>query len=237
MSMFQLPDGREMDMEDYQKRLAMLSEPFPPDQIEKLPRPLKGGRDQPRYKCRQGTDASADGYFCGGFHARSLHLDYVGHATITERLNKVDPFWQIDFMVKHPETGEPKIDADGTWFTMTVLGVTRPCIGDSGGKPLNGNGKKEIMGDAIRNGAMRFGVATYLWSKSEEAERRKLAAVEEAEDSPDAAIHARIQEAVAQGPDAVQSLGSWAVGRWPEAAVQQLREELAKMRGKNNVEN
>lgn len=174
MSEVQLPDGRRMDAEAHRKALALLQEDFPKDQIEKLPKPLKGGRDQARFQCRPGTQASADGYHCGGYHSRAIHLDYIGHATITERLNAVDPFWTIEFMVRHPETGEPKVDADGTWFNMTVLGVTRPCVGDSGGKPLNGNGRKELMGDAIRNGAMRFGVGTYLWSKSEDAERRKL---------------------------------------------------------------
>lgn len=207
-----LPDGRVMTHEDYEARLTRLSEDFPAEQVEKLPKPIKGGRDQPRFQCRPGTQASADGYHCGGYHSRAIHLDYIGHATITERLNSVDPFWTIEFMVKHPETGEPKVDADGTWFNMTVLGVTRPCVGDAGGKGLTANGRKELMGDAIRNGAMRFGVGTYLWSKSEEAERRKrgeLAAAEEAEQAgPDWAK--QYQDAQKRGPETLRNFLQWA---------------------------
>ena len=209
-----LPDGRELSQSDYERRLALLSKDFPASQVEKLPKPLKGGRDQPRFQCRPGTQASADGYHCGGYHSRAIHLDYIGHATITERLNQVDPFWTIDFMVKQPETGEPKVDADGTWFVMTVLGVSRPCIGDAGGKGLTANGRKELMGDAIRNGAMRFGVGTYLWSKSEEAERRKLGEAEGAQEArpeargPDWGEHYRNAEQ--KGPDSFRAFINWA---------------------------
>lgn len=206
-----LPDGRVMTHEDYEARLARLSEDFPAEQVEKLPKPIKGGRDQPRFQCRPGTQASADGYHCGGYHSRAIHLDYIGHATITERLNSVDPFWTIEFMVKHPETGEPKVDADGTWFNMTVLGVTRPCVGDAGGKGLTANGRKELMGDAIRNGAMRFGVGTYLWSKSEAAERRKRGelAAEEAE-QPGSDWAKQYQDALGRGPETLRNFLQWA---------------------------
>ena len=212
-----LPDGRTMSADDFEKAIELLTKPFPPEQIEKLPKQLKSGKDQPRYQCRAGTQASADGHHCGGYHGRAIHLDYVGHATITERLNAVDPFWTIDFMVKHPETGDPKISADGTWFQMTVLGVTRPCVGDTGGKALNGNGMKELYGDAIRNGAMRFGVGTYLWSKSEEAERRKLGEVEmqdpphdETPPQPGPDWKGHYAAAKEQGPDALRKFLAWA---------------------------
>ena len=42
----------------------------------------------------------------------------------------------------------------------TVCGVTRIGVGD-------GKSMKELIGDAIRNAAMRFGVALDLWSKEE----------------------------------------------------------------------
>lgn len=230
-----LPDGRELSQGDYERRLALLSKDFPASQVEKLPKPLKGGRDQPRFQCRPGTQASADGYHCGGYHSRAIHLDYIGHATITERLNEVDPFWTIDFMVKQPETGEPKVDAEGTWFVMTVLGVSRPCIGDAGGKGLTANGRKELMGDAIRNGAMRFGVGTYLWSKSEEAERRKLGEVEEPQEAsqepqpqqgPDWQAH--YAQAKAAGPERFAAFIGWAKqNNGPAAMIAAGEKELA----------
>lgn len=128
-----------------EKNWEALRKPFPPEQIEKLKK-FKNGPA----------------------------LDYIGHATITERLCEVDPEWSIDFAY-HDANGMPVIDHKNgmAYFKMTVFGVTRICVGDTGGKDLTANGHKEMIGDAIRNGAMRFGVGTYLWSKSEEAGVRK----------------------------------------------------------------
>lgn len=235
MSDVTLPDGRVLPAEHYSELLKQLSASFPQDQIEKLPKPLKGGRDQPRFQCKQGTQASADGYHCGGYHSRAIHLDYIGHATITERLNSVDPFWTIEFMVKHPETGEPKVDADGTWFNMTVLGVTRPCVGDAGGKGLTANGRKELIGDAIRNGAMRFGVGTYLWSKSEEAERRKLGEIEESnqpERSEEPNWAKQYKDAQTRGPETLRSFLQWAKNHGGPAEMIQAGEQLLAQNNK-----
>lgn len=87
-------------------------------------------------------------------------LDYVGHAAVTDRLNSVDPTWEWRPMAI-TETGLPAIDEKGNlWIYLTVLGVTRIGVGD-------GKNAKELIGDAIRNGAMRFGVALELWSKDD----------------------------------------------------------------------
>lgn len=157
-----LPDGRTMPVAEYVERAALLVAPFPVDQVEKLPKPL--GRSEDRYQCQPGTQASADGYHCGGYHVRSIHLDYVGHAGITARLLEADPLWDWDFMLKGPH-GEPVYTDGGLWITLTVLGITRKGFGDAGGKH-GPNAIKELIGDALRNAAMRHGVATYLWSKS-----------------------------------------------------------------------
>lgn len=92
-------------------------------------------------------------------------LDYVGHANITARLNAVDPLWTWQpFAVD--EHGLPAMDYNaagqpvGMWIYLTIFGKTLPAYGD-------GKGQKEIIGDALRNGAMRFGVGLYLWSKDE----------------------------------------------------------------------
>lgn len=168
-----LPDGRTLKRDTFVTLLARLRAPFPLDQIEKLPKPLNG-RDQDRYDCRQGTRASSDGHYCGNYHARAIHLDYVGHAGITDRLLDVDPFWSWE-AVQTDEHGIPVRDqAGGMWIKLTVLGITRLGYGDAAGKS-GPNATKEIIGDAIRNAAMRFGVATYLWSKSDHAMNLKRA--------------------------------------------------------------
>lgn len=87
-------------------------------------------------------------------------LDYVGHAAVTDRLLAVDPFWSWEPMAID-EAGVPAVDRKGNlWIRLTVCGVTRIGVGD-------GSSAKECIGDAIRNAAMRFGVALDLWGKEE----------------------------------------------------------------------
>lgn len=174
-----LPDGRVMPTDEYARRLTLLSKAFEQDEIEKLPKQVKG-RDDDKGKCERGTRYSADGHYCGGWHARSMHLDYIGHAGITERLNQVDPWWGWDPM-GFTEAGTPLMSDGGMWGRMTVLGVTRIGYGDPG-RNSGPNAIKETIGDFIRNAAMRFGVGTYLWSKSESALAKKRG--EEAGDEP-----------------------------------------------------
>jgi hypothetical protein len=147
------------------KRKA-LAEPFQKDEIELLPRyvgPTKevNGRKvpaNPKQDCKE----------CGGYHPQpSIHLSYVGHAGITIRLNEVDPDWTWEPM-GYDQQGRPAMSPEGLWIWLTVLGKRIPAFGDAQGK-TGPNAIKEIIGDAIRNGAMRFGVGTYLWSKSESA--------------------------------------------------------------------
>lgn len=175
-----LPDGRLMKAADYVARLELLSKPFELNEIEKLPKQLKRGDDN-RMQCRAGTQASADGHYCGGYHARSMHLDYIGHAGITDRLNQVDPLWTWEPLALTPH-GTPLMSDGGMWGKLTVLGVSRIGFGDSAGK-TGPNAIKEVIGDFIRNAAMRFGVATYLWSKSESAFEKKRGE-EGAQDEP-----------------------------------------------------
>jgi hypothetical protein len=117
-------------------KAAALRAPFPPEQIGKLP---KGGTS----------------------------LDFVGHAAVTDRLLAVDPLWKWD----------PDRTGDGRWDvqqygndavltgTLTVCGVTRPCVGIAPAKSFEL--LKQLQSDAIRNGAMRFGVALDLWSRED----------------------------------------------------------------------
>lgn len=129
-----------------------LRAPFPREVVGKLPKPYK--RDSAKGQCRE----------CGGYHGLpAAHLDYVGHAAVTDRLLSVDPEWSWEPMATD-EMGLPALDRQGNlWIRLTIHGVTRIGVGDSG----NGKGPKEAVGDAIRNAAMRFGVALDLWSKEE----------------------------------------------------------------------
>jgi len=155
---------------------------FPEDQVEKLPKPLKA-RDEDRGRCQEGSRYSADGYYCGGWHARSVHLDYVGHAGITMRLNEVctPAGWQWEPLATD-EAGLPLTRGGEFWIRLGIRVPAKPAKGgasldgDTGtwvwkigvGDDFNGSGKQAIS-DALRNAAMRFGIATYLWSKSEAA--------------------------------------------------------------------
>jgi hypothetical protein len=126
-----------------------LRKDFPKTAIGKLPKPYK--KDSPKGDCRE----------CGGYHGLpAMHLDYVGHAAVTDRLLEVDPYWTWRPM-GFTEHGLPQYDAQGgLWIWLTILGVTRPGYGD-------GPDPKQVISDAIRNGAMRFGVALSLWSREE----------------------------------------------------------------------
>lgn len=157
-----------------EEKLELLRKPFEADQIEKLPKYIgKKGPDGKVPKTAYGVCPE-----CNKRHPLpAVHLDYVGHAGITERLNEVDPFWNWEPMSVNP-AGLPLIVDGGMWIKLTVLGITRIGFGDAQGK-TGPNAIKEIIGDAIRNAAMRFGVATYLWSKSERAESMREYADEE----------------------------------------------------------
>ncbi|WP_016887162.1 hypothetical protein [Mycobacteroides abscessus] len=141
-----------VNREDLFKRLR---EPFPDNQVGKLPKPYK--KDSPKGKCGE----------CGGYHGLpAVHLDYVGHAALTDRLLEVDPEWTWTPMALD-EHGAPKLDQHGgMWINLTVLGVTRPGYGDAQGKS-GGNAVKEAIGDALRNAGMRFGLALDLWHKGD----------------------------------------------------------------------
>jgi hypothetical protein len=123
-----------------------------------------------RFKCEPGSPdsrkASLDGRYCGGYHALSIHLDYVGHAAITDRLLDADPGWNWEPLAFNSD-GFPRFDAQGgLWIKLTVQGVTRLGYGDAQGK--NGpNATKEAIGDALRNASMRFGAALDLWHKGD----------------------------------------------------------------------
>ena len=135
------------------KDLAKLRENLPKEAISKLPKPYK--RDSAKGKCDE----------CGGFHGLpAVHLDYAGHAAVTDRLLDVDLEWSWEPQATDA-AGLPQFDTNGgLWIRLTVSGMTRLGYGDAQGK-TGPNAVKEAIGDAIRNAAMRFGVGLELWHK------------------------------------------------------------------------
>ena len=172
--------------------LTKLRTPFLPEYVGKLPRvtcrACSDGRcgEHKKIKC-------AD---CGNWISeRHIHLDYVGHADVTIRLLEVDPEWSwapkatdadpellkaamasgdAEIVRAVIENAPPKFETDrngnpvGLWIKLTVGGVTRLGVGSC---PSNQNdAEKVLIGDALRNAAMRFGVAVELWAKGDRAD-------------------------------------------------------------------
>ncbi len=158
----ELSDSEKAEILHEQRHRAKLQElraPFDPRAIGKLPRASRA--DAKPGKCSE----------CGGWHKLpAIHLDYVGHAEVTDRLLSVDPEWNWAPLALEQD-GTPKFvraaggNPLGLWIKLTVLGVTRLGYGSVEGHAFDA--EKQLIGDAIRNAAMRFGVALDLWSKAE----------------------------------------------------------------------
>lgn len=97
-----------------------------------------------------------------------IQLDYVGHAVVTDRLLEVDPEWTWE-PAAMTRDGIPLIEygvKEATmWIRLTVCGVTRLGVGIV--KVDAFELEKQLISDALRNAAMRFGVALDLWSKQD----------------------------------------------------------------------
>jgi hypothetical protein len=92
-------------------------------------------------------------------------LSYVGHAALTDRLLQADPEWTWNPVANPQSLGLPMVGSGvEMWIALTIGGVTRYGYGDAQDKK-GGNAIKEAIGDALRNAAMRFGVALDLWHK------------------------------------------------------------------------
>lgn len=143
--------------------LELIREKFPENTISKLPKPTKKQTDEIRADYKKGIRCEV----CGGWHhPKVVHLDYVGHAALTDRLLNCDPDWNWE-PVSFDDSGNPQFDnIGGMWIRLTVCGVTRLGYGSADGK-TGGNAIKEVIGDALRNAAMRFGAALDLWHKGD----------------------------------------------------------------------
>lgn len=168
------------------EQAALLREPFPPSVIGKLPRvtcrrcrDLRGICDQHRpVNCRVCRNTAIS--------EAHIHLDYCGHAAVTDRLLKLDPNWSWE-PYGIDDRGLPATQGNTLWIKLTVFGKTVPGFGD-------GASMKECIGDAIRNAAMRLGVALDLWAKED------LGVVRAGDQTPAPAIAASAEEMVARDP-------------------------------------
>lgn len=95
-----------------------------------------------------------------------VKLAYVGHAALTDRLLDTDPAWNWEPLAISPHGLPVMDDLGGMWIRLTVCGVTRLGYGHAGSK-TGGDAIKEVIGDALRNAAMRFGAALDLWHKGD----------------------------------------------------------------------
>lgn len=144
-------------MDELSEKWKALREPFDKKVMGLLPKLIckpcvdKICKQHPKQKCKD----------CNAYISTAhMHLDYVGHAAVTDRLLSVDPAWSWEPLALD-DRGLPALDSKGNlWIRLTVLGVTRIGVGD-------GKSAKEVIGDALRNAAMRFGVALDLWTRDE----------------------------------------------------------------------
>ncbi|MFI6510038.1 hypothetical protein ACIBCT_20735 [Streptosporangium sp. NPDC050855] len=151
--------------------LLKLMEPFNADQIGLLPRVTCSDCSDKNKNCTKAGHVKQKCEICKAYvSTKHIHIDYVGHADVTARLLKVDPYWSWEPFALD-ETGLPALDTDkygnpvGMWIRLTVCGVTRPGYGSV---PSNQHDAvKVLIGDALRNAAQRFGVALAQWQKGD----------------------------------------------------------------------
>lgn len=180
------------DAIDMAAKLLELRAQFKPEEIGKLPRVnCNDCRNSKIGQCGNHSKKKCDG--CKSYMTTAhIHIDFVGHADVTARLLSVDPLWGWDPQATDPDpellraamaTGNaaiveqvvanapPKFErtATGTpvglWIWLTVCGKKRAGYGTV---PTNQfEPEKVLIGDALRNAAMRFGVALDQWAKGD----------------------------------------------------------------------
>ncbi|MES2783744.1 MAG: hypothetical protein V4657_13180 [Pseudomonadota bacterium] len=149
--------------------LAKMREPFPHNQISKLPKETKKQAEQRKADIASGNWPAKCKVCEGLHHPNAVHLDYVGHAALTDRMLDADMNWTWE-PVAFTDLGLPAFDqTGGLWIRLTIGGVTRLGYGHAAAKPQMDPGarEKEVIGDALRNAAMRFGAALDLWHKGD----------------------------------------------------------------------
>ncbi len=207
--------------------LELLREPFKPNQIGKLP------QVSPAQKKAAAADFSLN-FRCpqcnGWHHKKASHLEYVGHAAITDRLLDADPEWNWKPRSIN-EDGSPKIENNSLWIELTVCGVTRIGYGDAQTNSWKTEVTKEIIGDAIRNAAMRFGVGLEMWHKGnlheeDEAPTNKTIAPAEKKEAESKAFRAKY---LAQAKKTVDSFVKACEAKDPTAPFGQQKKPMSEV--------
>lgn len=185
---------------DDEKFLELCRAEFSDDQVGKLPRTSCGkcgDKNNRAGTCDQHPRKARCEVCKQWITPAHVHIDFVGHADLTDRLLSIDPMWDWDALAWHP-SGVPYYEVVNNmavmWITLTIDGRTRKGVGTAPAsqKELH----KELIGDALRNAAMRFGIALYLWSKSDKLESQ----MEEPEEQQAPAQNQAPQNAPSQRP-------------------------------------
>lgn len=111
--------------------------------------------------------ASPDPKIVGTIPRNGVNLSYVSHSEITRILISIDAGWSwepIEWI-----NGRPAIHIENgmatMWGKMTLLGKSMICVGSA--RADKADYEKELIGDLLRNGSMRYGIALNLWSKQD----------------------------------------------------------------------
>jgi hypothetical protein len=111
--------------------------------------------------------ATPDPKIVGTIPRNGINLAYVSHADITKILIEIDPSWNWQPVAW--DNGRPAItvmnDTATMWASLTLLGKTLLGVGTA--KANKPDLDKELIGDFLRNAAMRFGISLSLWSKQD----------------------------------------------------------------------
>ena len=111
--------------------------------------------------------ATPDPKIVGTIPRSGINLSYVSHAEITRILIDIDPLWNwqpVAWQDGRPTTHE----ANGMvtmWATLTLL--NKSLIGVGSVRADKPDYEKELVGDFLRNAAMRFGICLSLWSRQD----------------------------------------------------------------------
>lgn len=201
----------------------VLQRPFEPESVSKKPQPWCRACVDAKGHCAEHVKKACKA--CGQRITEAhVDLDYVGHADVTMRLNEADPDWHweplyvdvdpelIKLAMTLPDALEiirelmrnapPRLDRDGGMWIRLIIhdddGAPHAKRGYGDAMRKQGpNATKELIGDAIRNAAMRFGVATLQWSKNDRMEHQPV----EAELTGPAKPRQVEGKATAQSPD------------------------------------
>jgi hypothetical protein len=158
--------------------LAALRAPFGPEHIGLLPRVTCKDCSDRRKECQRHQRQKCP--TCDAYISTAhIHLDYCGHGAVTSRLLDVDPEWNWEPLA-FDQAGMPTMVYDdqnhptAMWIKLTVCGVTRLGVGTCPSGQFEA--EKVLIGDALRNAAMRFGVALDLWIKGQAEDSEQQAA-------------------------------------------------------------